>query len=140
MVGGKIVLSAESRKTSPFEGKELKGYVLCCPVKQKRATLASDPPEDSRMRLRLITVRASHRTSPPPYSGYLELPLMPNKPRGSGGRAPGIIRSFNNGKTRFRAEPGQSPLEGLSIDQRPAEGRKSARRLVVGNPSRPCPE
>lgn len=39
MVGGKIVLSAESPKTNPLEGRELKGHTLCCVVKQKRATL-----------------------------------------------------------------------------------------------------
>ena len=39
MVGGKIVLSAESPKTNPLEGRELKGHTLCCAVKQKRATL-----------------------------------------------------------------------------------------------------
>ena len=40
MIGGKIVLSAESPKTSPLEGREFKGHPLCCAVKQKRATPA----------------------------------------------------------------------------------------------------
>ncbi|MBA7642145.1 hypothetical protein ES703_49832 [subsurface metagenome] len=77
------------------------------PVKQMRATLRSDPLRDNRMRLRRISVRGNLWVSPPSirYKGYPELPLMPQKPRGFGGRAPKYYCLSENLEITFHAEP-----------------------------------
>ena len=92
-----------------FDSKGFDGYTDRRPVKQRRATLGSDPLRDNRTRLRRI-FRPGKPTSFPTscLSEYPELPLMPQKPRGSGGRAPNFIRLFQERKIPFHVEPRHS--------------------------------
>ena len=91
-----------------FDSKGLESYTDCRPVKQRRATLRSDPLRDTRTRLRRIFRQGKPISFPTSYlSEYPELPLMPQKPRGYGGRAPNFIRLFQERKIPFYAEPRQ---------------------------------
>ena len=92
--------------THYFDSRTLDSYTDRHLVKQRRATLGSDPSRDNRMRLRRI-FRSGKPTNFPTscLSEYPELPLMPRKPRGSGGRAPNFIRLFQERKIPFHAEP-----------------------------------
>jgi len=78
MLDGKIVNFRESYEKGIVDGTEAEGYTFSCPVKQKRATLGSDPLRDSRMRLRRIFRPGKSKRFPTSYlSEYPELPLMP---------------------------------------------------------------
>ena len=101
--------SQPSDPTHYFDSRVPKDYTYRCPGKQRRATLGSDPSRDTRMRL----LRIFHPGKPISFptsclSEYLELPHMPRKPQGYGGRAPNIIRLFQERKIPFHAEPRQS--------------------------------
>jgi hypothetical protein len=99
------VFSMVDAKIAFVDIRALAGHTGSCPVKRRRATLGSDPLRDSRMRLRRITVRGSLNTSPPPFGVIQSCLLCLEKPRGSGGRAPGNSSLFKNGKIPFHAEP-----------------------------------
>jgi len=101
--------SQPSDSTHSFDSGARKNYTDRCPGKQRRATLGSDPLRDTRTRLRRI-FRPGKPTSFPTscLSEYPELPLMPQKPRGYGGRAPNFIRLFQERIIPFHAEPRQS--------------------------------
>ena len=100
--------SQPSDPTHYFDSRGLEGYTDRCPVKQRWATLGSDPLRDSRMRLRRIFRPGKPKSFPTfPFTEYPELPHMPKKPRGYGGSAPGISRLFKKRKIPFSAEPRQ---------------------------------
>ncbi len=83
-------------------------YRYMSPVKQKRATLGSDPLRDNRIEVRRISVWGSHMVSPPHHSDCLDIRkflIMPQKPRGSGGSAPGKILIPYGLKIPFSVEP-----------------------------------
>jgi len=74
-----------------FDRQEVMMYKHDCPAKQKRATLGSDPPRDSRMRLRRISVGGNRAVSPPRLLAEADIQSCLSclrKPRGFGGRAP----------------------------------------------------
>jgi len=93
-----------------FDSTVREGYTDGRPVKQRWATLRSDPLRDTRTRLRRI-FRPGKSTCFPTssLSEYPERPPMPQKPRGYGGRAPNFIRLFQERKIPFHAEPRQFP-------------------------------
>ncbi len=81
--------SQSSDPTHYFDSKVLGSYTDCHPVKQRRATLGSDPPRDNRMRLRRIFRPGKPRCFPTSYlSEYPELPPMPQKTPGVWGQSP----------------------------------------------------
>ena len=62
MVGGKIKF---------VDRKELIYHTYGCPVKQRRATLGSDPLRDSRMRLRRIFRPGKSQPGFPTFSWFI---------------------------------------------------------------------
>ncbi len=90
-----------------FDRKEQIGQHDDYPVKRRRATLRSDPLRDSRMRLRRIFRRGKPRSASPPLVKRISRAASNalEKPRGSGGRAPRIIRLIKNWEIPFHAEP-----------------------------------
>jgi len=102
-----------------FDSTVREGYTDGRPVKQRRATLRSDPLRDTRTRLRRIFRQGKPISFPTSYlSEYPELPLMPQKPRGYGGRAPNFIRLFQERKIPFYAEPRQIRWSDRIVAQR----------------------
>jgi len=100
--------SQSSDPMNYFDSRGTEGYTDSRPVKQKRATLGSDPLRDNRTRLQWIFRPGKPISFPTScLSEYPELPLMPQKPRGSGGRAPNFIRLFQERKIPFHVEPRQ---------------------------------
>ena len=100
--------SQPSDSTHSFDSGVRKNYTDRCPGKQRRATLGNDPLRDTRTRLRRIFRPGKPTIFPTScLSEYPELPLMPRKPRGYGGRAPNFIRLFQERKIPFHVEPRQ---------------------------------
>jgi hypothetical protein len=102
------VWSQPSEPTHYFNSRGLEGHTDRRPMKKRRATLESDLLRDNRTRLRRIFHPGKPISFPTScLSEYPELPLMPQKPRGSGGRALNFIRLFKERKIPFHAEPRQ---------------------------------
>jgi len=120
-----------SEPTHHFDSTGLHSYTDYHPVKQRRATLGSDPLRDSRMRLRRI-FRPGKSISFPTSSSweYLELPPMPQKPRGYGGRAPNFVRNFEEREIPFHAEPKQKP-KGKSLSEIEKANNTSISRIRI---------
>ncbi len=103
MLGGKIVYFRGSSKNGSVDGTEAEGYTFSCPVKQKRATLGSDPLRDSRMRLRRIF--RPGKSIDLPASFYFGISRVTSyalkNPGGLGAEPPEIVAYLRMGKLHF---------------------------------------
>lgn len=90
--------SARSRmllaQTGGFDTEGRKDYACCCPVKQRRATLGSDPLRDSRMRLRRIFRPGKPSNFPASFLQNIRSCLLCLKNPGGLGAEPPIIFDY----------------------------------------------